>query len=203
MTEHLQPKSQTGPPGIVPVLLISHSDRSRPARALIMIIMLGLHAHVSDKEKTCSRNQKPKLLGLYWHEELQNKSPYWLWARKLHRDHNDITPSLKVARPWNTLHFQVAKLWTEERIEDALHNPVVFSLPAEGRDHLQKETKSLKVQSFHQVDILLWYSLPSAFRMLKLTPCSPHNELEFRVRRDTRQLPWVTQIRGFCLGRNR
>ena len=34
--------------------------------------------------------------------------PYWLWARKLHQDHKDITPSLKVRRPQITSHAPAA-----------------------------------------------------------------------------------------------
>ena len=83
---------------------------------------------VSNKEKASGRNQKPNYWGLIdmrsCRTKEQNQCPkgvknvtqsydlppklspisYWLWARTLHQDHTDDTPSLKVRRPQITLH---------------------------------------------------------------------------------------------------
>ena len=75
------------------------------------------------------------------------------------------------------------------------HEPAVSSLPAEGRDTLQKETKSSLPSSRRNTV----NSLPSASRTLEPDPAlALPNELEFESDKHPRY-----QVRGFCLGRNR
>ena len=75
--------------------------------------------------------------------------------------------------------------------------------------HLQKEELIFRRRwnpqgpVLHQINLQCNCCLPSsAFTTLKLSPRLPH-ELQFQVRRDTRWSQWVTQVRGYCLGRNR